>query len=74
MNYATISDLKSTTAIDAPEICKKVDLDAHKIEVVPTDSNKLSNLIKRNVFSSTTYDKLAIQDFNELAKINFDER
>ena len=54
--------------------CKKIDLDEHKLEIVPTDLNKLSNLVKRNVFRNTTYDKLATQDFIELVKINFDER
>ena len=45
--------------IDTPEIGKKIDLDVHKLEIFPTDLNKLSNLVKRNVFRNTTYDKLA---------------
>ena len=60
--------------IDTPEIGKKIDLDVHKLEIFPTDLNKLSNLVKRNVFRNTTYDKLATQDFIELVKINFEER
>ena len=67
-NYWTKSDLKSATWINASAFDKSVDLaslksdilrlNVCKLEAVPTTLNKLSNVVKNDVFKKTVYDEL----------------
>ena len=65
--YAAKSDIRRDTCNDVSEVAKTADLaglksevdktDAGKLETVPFNLRKLSNLVKKDV-KNTTYDKL----------------
>ena len=67
-NNVTKSDLKRETGISRSESSKKNDLadsksnvdkiDVVKLETVPTDLSKLSNVVKSDFVENTTYDEL----------------
>ena len=67
-NNATKSDLKRETGISRSESSKKKDsadsksnvdkIDVVKLETVPTDLSKLSNVVKSDFVENTTYDEL----------------
>ena len=69
-NYATKTDLKNVTHVDTSSFALKTNLAILKIEVdkldidrlvpVPTDLNKLSNVVKNDVVKKTAYDKLVV--------------
>ena len=72
-NYATKTDLKNGTHVDASSFALKTNLANLKTEVdkldidkllpVPVDLSKLSDVVKYDVFNKTVYDKL-------VAKVN----
>ena len=72
-NYATKTDLKNTTGIDASKIAAKSDLiilkaEADKLDIdnlvpAPVDLSKVSGVLKNDIVKSTVYDKL-------VAKVN----
>ena len=67
-NNVTKSDLKRETGISRSESSKKNDsadsksnvdkIDVVKLETVPTDLSKLSNVVKSDFVENTTYDEL----------------
>ena len=69
-NYATKTDLKNVTHVDTSSFALKTNLAILKTEVdkldidrlvpVPTDLNKLSNVVKNDVVKKTAYDKLVV--------------
>ena len=72
-NYATKTDLKNVTHVDTSSFALKTNLanlktevdklDIDKLAPVPTDMNKLSNVVQTDVVKKTTYDEL-------VAKVN----
>ena len=68
-NYATKSDLKEATNINASKFAKKVDLanlnwdvdklDIDKLKTVSVDLSKPSDAVKNKVVKKNFYDKLA---------------
>ena len=72
-NYATKNDLKNVTHVDTSSFALKTNLaslktevdklDTDKLESVPADLSKLSDVVKNDVVKKAVYDKLA-------AKIN----
>ena len=72
-NYATKTDLKNATGVDASKLAVKSDLaklkveidkiDVDKLKSVSVDLSKLSNVENNNVVKNTVYDKL-------VAKVN----
>ena len=72
-NYATKTDLKNATWVDASKLAVKSDLaklkaeidkiDVDKLKSVSVDLSKLSNVENNNVVKNTVYDKL-------VAKVN----
>ena len=56
--YATKSDLKSATGVNASKFAKKVDLAGLKLETTPIDLSKLSNAVNDDVVKKTLYDAL----------------
>ena len=69
-NYATKTDLKNVTHVDTSSFALKTNLAILKTEVdkldidrlvpVPTDLNKLSNVVKNDVVKKTAYDNLVV--------------
>ena len=69
-NYATKTDLKSVTQVDAPSFALKSNLANLKTEVdklgidklvpIPVDLSKLSNVVKSDVVKKTVYDVLVV--------------
>ena len=67
-NYATKTDLKNTSHVDASSFALKANLaslntevdklDIDKLTPVPNDLAKLSNVVKNDVVKKTEYDKL----------------
>ena len=67
-NYATKGDTKNATRIDASNLALKLNLakskaetdkiDIGKLKLVPTDLNKLSNVVNNDAVKKTVYDKL----------------
>ena len=67
-NYATKSDIKTFSHVDASSFALKANLanlktivdklDIVKLVPVPTDLSKLSNVVKNDVVIKTVYDKL----------------
>ena len=89
-NYATKIDLKNVTHIDTSSFALKTNLadlrtkvdklDIHKLEPVPVDLSKLSDVVKSDVVKKTVYDKLFaevnnidISDFVLKTKYNTDK-
>ena len=72
-NYATKTDLKNVTHVDASSFALKTNLadlktevdklDINKLAPVPVDFSKLNDVVKNNVVKKTVYDKL-------VAKVN----
>ena len=72
-NYATKTDLKNVTHVDASSFALKANLanlktevdklDIDKLAPVPVDLSKLSDVVKKDVVKKTVYDKL-------VAKVN----
>ena len=72
-NYATKADIKNISHVDTSSFALKTNLanlktevdklDINKLVPVPTDSSKLSNVLKNDVVKKTVYDKL-------VAKVN----
>ena len=72
-NYATKTDLKNVAHVDTSSFALKSNLanlktEVHKLDIdklapLPTDLNKLSNVVKNDVVKKTVYDKL-------VAKVN----
>ena len=73
-NYARKSDLKKATGIDTSnlalksnlaklkaEICK---IDVYKLNTVPVDLSKLSNVVSNEVFKKTVYNKFVAKANN----------
>ena len=68
-NYATKTDLKNVTHVDASSFALKTNLASLKTEVdkldidklvpVPVDLSKLSDVVKNDVVKKAVYDKLA---------------
>ena len=66
-NYATKTDLKNVSHVDASSFALKSNLaslktevdklDIHKLATVPLDLSKLSNVVKNDVVKKTVYDK-----------------
>ena len=64
LNYATKTNLKTVTHIDASNFALKTNLASLKTEVyklapVPVDLSKLSDVVKNDVVKKTVYDKPA---------------
>ena len=67
-NYATKTDIKNSSHVDTSSFALKTNLanlkteadklDIEKLEPVPTDLSKLSNVVKNDVVKKTVYDKL----------------
>ena len=67
-NYATKDDIKNITHADTSSFALKTNLanlktevdkyDIDKLETVPVDFSKLSNVVKNDVVKKTVYDKL----------------
>ena len=67
-NYTTKVDLTGTTGVDTSNLAAKSDLNSLKVRVdkidvgklntVPADSSKLSNVVNNDVVKKTVYDKL----------------
>ena len=67
-SYATKTDLKNVTHVDVSSFASKTNLaslktevdkiDVGKLETVPVDLAKLSNVVKNDVVKKTEYDKL----------------
>ena len=67
-NYTTKEDMKNITHVDISRFALKTNLSNLKTEVdkldidklvsVPTDLNKLSNVVKNDVVKKTVYNKL----------------
>ena len=67
-NYATKTDIKNISDVDTSSFALKTNLanlkteadklDIEKLEPVPTDLSKLSNVVKNDVVKKTVYDKL----------------
>ena len=67
-NYATKIDIENILQVDTSTFALKTNLDNLKTEVdkldidklvpVPTDSSKLSNVVKNNVVKKSVYDTL----------------
>ena len=67
-NYATKTDLKNVTHVDANNFALKTNLaslktkveklDIDKLVTIPNDLEKLSNVVKNYVVKKTEYDKL----------------
>ena len=67
-NYATKTDIKNVTHVDANGFASKANLGSSKTEVdkldidkltpVPNDLAKLSNVVKNDVVKKTEYNKL----------------
>ena len=67
-NYATKTDLKNVSHVDVSSFALKSNLanlqtevdkiEADKLETVPVDLAKLSNVVKNDVIKKTEYDKL----------------
>ena len=65
-NYTTKFEVKKARNIDTSEFAKKVDLSSLKSKVnkldvdkiVPTDLNKLSNVVEKDVAKKIVYDEL----------------
>ena len=67
-NYATKTDIKNISDVDTSSFALKTNLanlkteadklDIEKLEPVPTDLSKLSNVVKNDVAKKTVYDKL----------------
>ena len=67
-NYATKTDLKNVTHVDTLSFALKTNLaslkaevdklDIYKLEPVPADLSKLSDVVKNDVVKKTVYDKL----------------
>ena len=72
-NYVTKKDINDITHVDTSNFALKTNLSSLKTEVdkleidklatVPLDLSKLSNVVKKDVFKKTVYDKL-------VAKVN----
>ena len=68
-NYATRTDIKNVTHIDASSFALKTNLaslktkvdklDFDKLAPLPVDLSKLSDVVKSDVVKKTVYDKLA---------------
>ena len=64
-NYATKTDLKNVTHVDVSSFASKTNLaslktevgklDIDKLNVVPTDLSKLSNMVENDVVKKTEY-------------------
>ena len=82
-NYATKTDLKNISHIDASSYalksnlaCLKTEvdkLDTDKLTLVPIDLAKLSNVVKNDVVKKTEYDKL-VNKANGIDNTNFVSR
>ena len=82
-NYATKTDLKNISHIDASSYalksnlaCLKTEvdkLDTDKLTLVPIDLAKLSNVVKNDVVKKTEYDKL-VNKVNGIDNTNFVSR
>ena len=67
-SYVTKTDLKNVTNVDVSSFASKINLanlktevdklDIAKLEPVPDDLAKLSNVVKNDVFKKSEYDKL----------------
>ena len=67
-NYTTKVDLTGTTGVDTSNLAAKSDLaslkakvdkiDVGKLNIVPTDLSKISNVVNNDVVKKTVYDKL----------------
>ena len=67
-NCATKADIKNISHVDTSSFASKTNLanlktevdklDIHKLVPVPTDSNKLSNVVKNDVIKKADYSKL----------------
>ena len=78
-NYATKTDLKNITHVDASNYTSKTNLAALKTEVdkidtdelktVPNDLNKLSNVVKNDVVKKTDYDTKVTSIENQIADV-----
>ena len=90
-NYATKNDIKNITHVDTSSFALKTNLsnlksevdklDVDKLKPIPTDINKLSDVVKNNVVKKTDYNKLVTKvdnidvvkktDYNKLdTKVN----
>ena len=79
-NYATKADLKNITNVDTSNFALKTNLvslktgvdklDINKLEPIPVDLSKLSDVVKNDVVKKTLYDKLASK-VNNIDTINF---
>ena len=68
-NYATKADTKNISHFDTSSFALKTNLanlktevdklDIDKLEPVPTDLSKLSNVVKKNIVKKDVYNKLA---------------
>ena len=77
-NYATKSDLKSATAINASKFAKKGNLfslkpgadklDIEQLETTPIDLSKQSNVVKIDVVKKTVYHEL-IKNVNAIQTV-----
>ena len=82
-NYATKTDLKNVSHVDASSFALKSNLarlktevdkiDADKLKTVPVDLAKLSNVVKNDVIKKTEYDKL-VAKVNGIDNTNFVSR
>ena len=87
-HYATKTDLKHESRVDACSFALKLNLaslktevdkiDVHKLKAVPVDLAKLSNVLKTDVVKKTEYDKLVtkvdnIDTTNFVKKNNFED-
>ena len=82
-SYATKTDLKNATHVDASNFASKANLaslkteadkldklDIDKLTPVPDDLAKLSNVVKNGVVKKTEYDRL-VGKVNSIDTINF---
>ena len=87
-NYATKTDLKNISHVDASGFALKSNLvslktevdkiDANKLKTVPVDLAKLNNVVKNNVVKKTEYNKLVtkvdnIDTTNLMKKANMEK-
>ena len=88
-NYATKKEINDITHVDTSNFALKTNLSSLKTEVdkldidklatVPVDLNKLSNVVKNDVFKKTVYDMLAakvnnIDTSDYVLKTNFNTK
>ena len=79
-NYATKTDLKNVTHVDASSLASKSNLDSLKTEVdkvdtdklapAPFDLSKLSDIVKNDVVEKTGYDTL-VEKVNNIDSTGF---